>query len=288
MLGGLAVGLAAVTKAQAHALITQPVGSHTVPDKSPADYGLPFEEASATSADGIRLAGWYIPGKNRAVVIAQHGYKNNRGEMLDEAVMFHRHGYGVLVSSVRAHDRSGGERISFGHEEMADLQAWYDYLLRRTDVDSLRIGALGHSMGGFLVIQYAALNPGIRAVVAVSAFSSLHDTVSRSVQFFTGLPSFPFAPLILFWAEREAGFPSAEIDGTRWIGRISPRPVFLMQGGADDVISPGSGRLLYDAAGEPRELWFEPDIGHVRFFAKMPAAYEKRVVGFLNRYLLGP
>lgn len=108
------------------------------------------------------------------------------------------------------------------------------------------------------------------------------------MQHFTGLPPFPFAPLILFWAEREAGFRSAEIDATRWIGRISPRPVFLLQGGADVVISPQSGRLLYDAAGEPRELWFEPDLGHVMFADKMPAAYEKRVVGFLDRYLLGP
>ena len=54
--------------------------------------------------DGLRLVGWYVPTQNGAVVLAQHGYKSQRGEMLDEAAMLHRHGYGVLITTIRAHD----------------------------------------------------------------------------------------------------------------------------------------------------------------------------------------
>ena len=50
--------------------------------------------------------------------------------------------------------------------------------------------------------------------------------------YFTDLPAFPFAPLIVYWAERETGFKTEDIDATKWIAQISPRPVFLMQGGA--------------------------------------------------------
>jgi len=57
-----------------------------------------------------------------AVVIAQHGYKADRGEMLNEAEILHRHGYGVLVTSIRAHDLSEGTLITFGHEEIKDLE----------------------------------------------------------------------------------------------------------------------------------------------------------------------
>jgi fermentation-respiration switch protein FrsA (DUF1100 family) len=137
-----------------------------------------------------------------------------------------------------------------------------------------------------LAIQYAARNENIKAVVTDCAFSSLNDTVSTSVTYFTNLPAFPFAPLIVFWAERETGFKTENIDATKWIAQISPRPVFLMQGGADVVISADSGQRLYDAAGEPRELWFDPALGHVGFDSERADEFEKRVTEFFDRYLL--
>jgi len=91
--------------------------------------------------------------------------------------------------------------------------------------------------------------------------------------------------MIGFWAGHELGFSLDEIDAKKSIGRISPRPVFLMQGGADKVISPKSGELLYRAAGEPKELWFDPALGHARFFAERRDEYERRVLGFWDKYL---
>ena len=201
--------------------------------------------------------------------------------------MLNEHGYGVLLTSVRAHDLSEGELISFGFHEMQDLEAWYQYLLTRGEVDPDRIGVLGDSMGGSLVIQYAAQNEDIQATVAHSAFSSLDDTVATSIEFITGLPAFPFAPAIVFWAEQEVGSDSSEISAKTWISELSPRPVLLLQGGADMAISPESGQLLYDAAGEPKELWFEPELGHTEFDTALPEQYEAHVVGFFDRYLLG-
>jgi fermentation-respiration switch protein FrsA (DUF1100 family) len=200
----------------------------------------------------------------------------------------HAHGYGVLITSIRAHDHSDGELITFGTQEMQDLEAWYQYLLTRPEVERERIGALGNSYGGALVLQYTAENPQIRAVVANSAFSSLDDTVATSVTYFTGLPPFPFAPLIVWWAELETGLRTAEVDSQVWIRQISPRPVFLMQGGADIIVNADSGERLYAAAGEPKELWFEPTLGHTEFDTARPEEYEQRVVGFFDRHLLTP
>jgi fermentation-respiration switch protein FrsA (DUF1100 family) len=285
---GLALGwLLQTTKEQAHGLLTQRIGYHTVPAITPTAFGLAYEDVLISSSDAIELVGWFIPSRNGAVVIAQHGYKDNRGEMLNEAAILNEHGYGVLITSVRAHDTSDGEAISFGVHEMDDLEAWYQYLLTRPDVDPGRIGMLGNSYGGALVIEYAARNPQIRAVVANSPFASLNDTVTTSVTFFANVPAFPFVPLILFWAEQEAGFKAADIDTTAWIAKLSPRAVLLMQGGRDVAISTDSGQLLYDAAGEPKELWFEPELGHTMFDRARPQEYEQRVVAFFDRYLLG-
>ena len=284
-IGVVAVCLAAeaVARSRAHDLITNPVATRRMPHTTPADVHLAFDDVTVRSDDGKNLVGWYVPSHNGAVIIFLHGYKDHRGSMLGAAAMYGRHGYGVLLATVRAHDHSDGELITFGHEEMRDVDAWYRYVAGRDDVNTHAILLLGVSMGGSLAIQYGAQNPNIAAVVADSAFSSLDDTVETSVKFFTGLPPFPFAPMIRFWAEREGGYRFADVDAKQWIGRISPRPIFLMQGGAVVVISPRSGERLYAAAGAPKELWYEPSVGHAQFFDKLQQEYERRVVGWVDR-----
>ena len=282
------IGLFARTRSEAYDLLHSPMVTRELPDETPKDYNLPFEDVTVTNPDGMKLAGWFIPSENGAVIIMQHGYKSTRSELLNEAEMMHRHGYGVLVTSIRAHDYSEGELITLGYYEMDDMEAWYQYLLTRDDFDHDKIGILGNSYGGMLSIQYAALNQNIKAVVTNCAFSSMPDTVATSVTHFTGLPEFPFVPLIVFWAETDTGVKMEEIDATKWIPQISPRPVFLMQGGKDTVISPNSGQRLYDAAGEPKELWFDPELGHVEFDKERAEEYEARVSAFFDQYLLQP
>jgi len=280
------VGMLNVTKSEAHKLITAPMETREFPEETPATYNLPFEDVTVQSNDDLKLVGWFVPSQNGAVIIMQHGYKSTRKELLNEAEMMYRHGYGILLTTVRAHDHSEGELITFGKNEVNDMEAWYQYLLTRDDIDSNKIGILGNSYGGMLAIQYASQNENIKAVVADCAFSSLNDTVSTSVTYFTDLPAFPFAPLIVFWAEQETGFKTDDINATKWIAQISPRPVFLMQGGADVVISPDSGQRLYDAAGEPKELWFDPELGHVGFDKERAEEFEQRVSEFFDKYLL--
>ena len=274
-----------VARKQAHRLITNPAAGRKVPGQTPANAGLRFDEVTITNGEGLKLVAWYLPATNHAVIIAQHGYKMCREEMLTAAGVLNRHGYGVLVTSVRSHDFCDGEQITFGAREINDLEAWCDYLSTRPGVDPQRLGALGNSMGGSLVIQLAAHNPRIKAVVADSPFSSLKDTLSTSVEHFTGLPAFPFAPLVRWWAEVESGCRLSDVDAKVWIKQISPRGVFLMQGGADRTVSKQSGERLYDCAAEPKELWYDASTGHADFAARMPE-YERRVVAFFDKHLL--
>ncbi|MFM8423877.1 MAG: alpha/beta hydrolase [Chloroflexota bacterium] len=290
VVGILALAIAGLlwkTRQEAYSLLHAPMATRNLPDETPNDFGMEYEDVTVTNPDGMTLAGWFIPSQNGAVIIMQHGYKSTRDELLNEAQMMQAHGYGVLVTSVRAHDQSEGELITLGYYEMQDMEAWYQYLISRDDIDPDKIGIIGNSYGGMLSIQYAAQNENIKAVVANCAFSSMSDTVSTSVRHFTGLPDFPFVPLIVFWAENMTGIQMEEIDTTQWIPDISPRPVFLMQGGKDTVISPESGQILYDAANEPKELWFDPELGHVGFDKERAEEYEARVSAFFDQYLLG-
>jgi fermentation-respiration switch protein FrsA (DUF1100 family) len=249
---------------------------------------MPYEDVAVTSGDGLRLVGWWIPPAGKGVVMMVPGYKGHRGQLLAIASLFHQHGYGLLLLTMRAQDASGGELISFGARELGDLDAWLRYVRSRGDVDASDVAMLGVSLGGQMAIRFTATHPVISALVADCAFSSIEDTVQTSVRHFTGLPAFPFAPMLVFWMQREAGFRAADLDARPWIARIAPRPVFVMQGGADEVISPSSGRVLYAAAGGPKEFWYEPSLGHAKFFDAMPQEYERRVIGFFDRSLRAP
>jgi len=252
-----------------------------------ATVGLDYEDVALTTGDGLRLAAWYIPSQNGAAIIAQHGYHASRDEMINEAQMLARHGYGVLMFDARAHGYSDGDLITFGLKEIADTRAAIDYLLTRPDVDAGRIGALGNSQGAVTLILATAQYPEIKALVGDSPYAALQDEIATGVKAFTGLSPFPFAPLIQFFAERKAGFTADSVAPIHHIAQIAPRPVFLMQGGADSLIPIDSGRRLYDAAGEPKALWFDPALGHVQFDTARADEYERRVVEFFNAYLLG-
>lgn len=277
-------GATYVTRSEAHRLITNPKATRLVSQKTPADAPWHLADARAVdvrSKDGTALKGWFVPATSDRLLLVQHGYKDTLEHLFGLAALFHRHGYQVLLMCVRAHDGSDGELVGLGMRgEMDDMAAWAN---TQPGVNPAKVGMFGVSMGGSLAIQYTADHPEIRALVADSAFSSLDDTLDTSVRFFTGLPPFLFGPMIRFWAEREGGFASSSIDAKQWIGRISPRPVLVMQGGADVVVSPESGQRLFAAAREPKEFWFEPAVGHGMFLAVMPEAFEARVVGFFDR-----
>lgn len=106
------IGVLQVTKSEAHRLITAPMETRNLPEEKPAKYDLPFEDITISSADGLKLAGWFVPSQNGAVVILQHGYRSTRQELLNEAEMLSRHGYGALLTTVRAHDMPRRTKIS--------------------------------------------------------------------------------------------------------------------------------------------------------------------------------
>jgi fermentation-respiration switch protein FrsA (DUF1100 family) len=93
-------------------------------------------------------------------------------------------------------------------------------------------------------------------------------------------------PLIRFFAERESGVTLDRVRPVDDIAHISPRPVFIIQGMADGMVPLDSAQRLYDAAGEPRQLWTENDVPHLNMYAYYKTRYTKRVIKFFDEYLL--
>jgi len=279
-------GLLLVTYQQADHLVHYPLEDRTPAKTYPQDFDLQVQQVVLFNPDGQKLHGYFSATSNGAYIMLQHGFKANRSYMLEEAKILQDAGYGVLVTSVRSHDLNDGDEITFGVREMDDLNTWYHYLMNEQGAVKGKVGLLGNSMGAAMAIEYAALNQDIAAVVAVSAFSSLQDTINVSVEYFTGLPAFPFAPMISLWAEAILGMDVELVNATKAAAKLCNTPLFIMQGGQDIVVSVESGQWIYDAACGDKELWFEETLGHTKFDTKKPDEFKRRVVTFFNKSLL--
>jgi uncharacterized protein len=54
----------------------------------------------------------------------------------------------------------------------------------------------------------------------------------------------------------------------------------------DGMVPLNSAQRLYEAAGEPRQLWLEADVPHLNMYAYYKTRYTKRVLKFFDEYLL--
>jgi len=239
--------------------------------------GIEFQDIELVTEDGIKLSAWYTPPQNGAVILVAHGYGDKRAE--DFHVLFASHGYGVIAWDFRAHGKSGGDFSSLGYYETLDAKAALDFALAQPGVE--HVGAWGGSMGAVTMIRATEQYPQIEALIADSPFVTLEEEMDLQVPF-------PIMrSLIHFFAERETGVSPDLVRPVDDIGLISPRPVFIIQGMSDGMIPLDSAQRLYDAAGEPRQLWVENDVPHLNMYAYYKTRYIKQAIKFFDQYLLG-
>ena len=277
---GLTLGVAAALAFAIFWLIVFPVGfaytyTHTGRGVVEPDLRVPYEQITVTTSDSIELTGSYVSSKNRAAVILFPGATRS-----DEARMLIRHGYGVLLLNPRGQGTSEGDTVRWAGDR--DLVAGAAYLKARDDVDDDRIGGFGFSVGGEILIEAAAQSSDFKAIVSEGAGYPIGEAdlkgsghVLRPSLVVLGLATAVFS-------NQTAPPPIADR-----IGEIAPRAVFLIH--AD----PGMGGEVerqpkyYAAAGEPKQLWKVPGAEHTGGLKAQPAEYERRVVDFYDRALLG-
>ena len=286
----IVAGLLAVSRSKALGLVHP---ERTEPSRTPAEVGIDgWEEVTFATPDGLQLSGWFIPpdpASPGAALIYVHGLGNNRDHLLTEAGILYRHGYGGLLFDLRNHGDSQGELTTFGIDEVNDVQGAFDFLAGQPEVDPERIGILGHSMGAAISLMAAAEMPAIKVVVSESAYANLQDNIDYGIAALTGLPAFPFADLIVFIAQNEADFKVGDVRPIDGLGRIAPRPILFIQGREDEKVHVDNAQWLFDAAGEPKEIYLIDGAMHrINLVEADPEAFESALVAFLDRYLGSP
>src|SRR5262249_15393538 len=104
----------------------------TVPKRTPAAFGLTFEDVRFRTADGVTLAAWLVPhSQARGNLIFCHGHGRNRCHVAGLLQTFHDLGLNVLAFDFRGHGDSEGHTSTFGQREVHDLLAAEAYLSKR-------------------------------------------------------------------------------------------------------------------------------------------------------------
>ena len=250
---------------------------------NPAEYHLDYVDVAFPTPDGLTLVGWWIPAPNseRAVIIL-HGHGGCMDWDVHRAPTFHAAGFNVLLFDFRAHGRSPGQLATFGYLERQDVLGAVEFLKSR---GIKRIGVLGFSYGGMASMLAASICPDVHAVVTDGGPIRLRTAIAaRAVELHLPLwLAGPLAWLTVAITSLRLGVNLFHYEPVRWVGKISPRPILFIHGDLD-LYCPDIDDL-YRAAGEPKELWRLPGVGHTEASKIFPEEFYRRVIGFFNEYI---
>ena len=253
--------------------------------RSPATVGEApegFDNLEIIASDGVKLAAWYAPPENGAVIVLLHGAGGSRESIRGYAKMIKDNGFGVLAFDLRGHGESGGSGNRYGWEGTRDVGAALDFLKKQIDVKA--VGGLGISVGGEILLGAASTYPEMKAIVSDGA-------TYRSIDDYLILPS--RRNLIRSWTTRvmyvsvdlfSGGTPPVRLLDS--ITEAQNTKFFLIAAGdVDKEIEYNT--CFRDAAGQEAELWVAPKVEHIGAYNRYPEEYEEHVISFYHALLLG-
>lgn len=201
---------------------------------TPEQIGLKFEDISFLTEDGKILSGWFIPAKEpKGVMLFCHGNAGNISHRLDSIMLFNQLGLSTFIFDYRGYGRSQGKITEIG--TYADAEAAWRYLVKIKEVVPNEIIIFGRSLGG-AVASKLARNHKPKGLILESTFTSIPDIAADIYSFL------PVRLLIRFT------YPTVENV------RDIKCPVLIVHSRDDDIIPFKHGRLIFDAAPEPKEF----------------------------------
>jgi cephalosporin-C deacetylase-like acetyl esterase len=212
------------------------------------------------------------------VIIFLHGLRDSKSEdyMQVGNRIFLRNGYAVLRIDAQNH----GERkrhdlkldLTQGYpywsrgvviQSVFDLRRAVDFIASRPELDSSRVAFFGASFGGFVGTVFVGVDERVKAAVIALAGGGLN---------------------LLFGVQ--AASPKVDeflsvVEPLNFVGRISPRPLLMLNAKQDETVPPIAARWLYARAGEPKKIiWYDTQHHEI----PMEPAFGEAVEWF-DRYL---
>jgi len=230
------------------------------------------EEVYFTSPDGVNLYGWYFKRPEaRGTILVCHGNVENISTHVKLDLWLVEAGYNLFIFDYRGYGRSGGQPDVKGVHR--DAEAALETLITRLLHPGSRIIVFGKSLGGAIATHLVATSPykgRVKALILDSVFSDYRMIAREKIA--ESIVGWPFQYPLSFLV-------NDDYSPLKTIRDIAPIPLLIVYG-TDDPIVPGHhGRLLYDAASEPKTLWVSSVPGHVKSFSD--TAFREKLLNYL-------
>ena len=244
------------------------------------ELGAAYEDVEFTTSDGLKLKGWYIPSKNGAAVIAFPGRSGTQNAGADAGPPRLRRP--ALRPSRRRRERGRPERVRLAGRARHPRCRCVS-LQRRSDVDPERIGGIGLSVGGEMMIEAAAESAALKAIVSEGASGrSVRDILANPGGRGRKCPKqHGHGRDRAVHEQPAAGRP----EGPRAEDRSAPRCSSSTASRVRAVErSPPTARSTRPRASRSRS-GRSRTAGHIAGITTEPEEYERRVIGFFDKYL---
>jgi pimeloyl-ACP methyl ester carboxylesterase len=249
-----------------------------VVDAVNAEFPQPARTVHFTARDGVKLVAWDIPApgeQEQGVMVMFHGHAVSRSSLLGIARVLHELGWRTVLVDFRGSGDSDGSATTLGWHEARDVAAAVNW--SRHEWPTEKLVAFGESMGGGAVLRSIATE-GVTpdGIVVEAPFDTLLTTVGHRYHAM-GLPSFPFAQLLLLWGGVQNGFNAFALNPVDYATAVNC-PALVLSGEHDPWVKPAEAQRVAAAMHGPTECHIFEKGGHCGFWWDVPDEY-RRVVG---------
>lgn len=256
-------------------------------DAKPSHYLLAAVDVSWSSSRGRDIKGWWTEGRPGApAVLLAPGHDLSRSDALSLAAELGKRGFHSLIYSAGGRSDDGSKPAGIlGPEAVEDMLSALDFVERRKEVASGRLGIWGVDVGARAALEAACRRPEVKAVAADSPYDAVADFVRLHVIATLGRTDPRIESGCLWILSLLEGVPADSFRAGLELEALANRSVLFITGGNRPELAQSTeglrGRLkpekeLLSLAGSRARL----------MSAEMMAVYDRRVGDFFSTCLL--
>ncbi len=230
---------------------------------TPRHVGLEFQDLYFTTADGVRLNGWFIPHREaRQTLLWFHGNAGNISHRVENIKLLHDQvKINIFIFDYRGYGRSEGSASEEGTYE--DGVAAVQFVGQQLGVKAGNLIFFGRSLGAAVAAEMAGRRQS-RALILEAPFVSIRE-MAQSV-----VPLLPITALL-----------QTRYDNLEKIVKIKV-PLLVIHGDRDEVVPYEHGKRVFAAAPAPKDFYTITGAGHNNTYVVGGEAYFQRLGSFIE------